>query len=101
MPSVCTESATFGQSFLKIQYCMEPEVRKFLATILHTMSLGLVWLLINTVLGIKLGLLFWGDQGAVWHIVFYAWLIVSFLVLLRYIIKKWKEVPLFDVDQQG
>ena len=79
---------------------MEPEVRKYLTTILNTMSMGLIWLLINTLFGIKMGLLFWGDTKPVWHVVYYFCVVVSFVLLLRYIIKKWKEVPRFGADEQ-
>jgi uncharacterized membrane protein YcaP (DUF421 family) len=79
---------------------MEPEVKKFLATIIQTMSMTLLWLLLNTVFGIKMELLFLDGKITIWHGVYYLCLIGSFLLLVRYIRKKWKEVPRFDLDQQ-
>lgn len=79
---------------------MEPEVRKFLAVIVQCISMGLLWMLLNTFFGIKLGLLFLDEEVTVWHGVYYVCLIVSFLALLLYIRKKIKTVPKFGLDEQ-
>lgn len=74
---------------------MEPAVRLFLKTIVQTMSLMLLWMLLNTFFGIKLGLLFFDEGITVWHGVYYICMIVSFFYLLRHILAKWKKVPKF------
>ncbi|HSC52845.1 MAG TPA: hypothetical protein VLC98_04460 [Phnomibacter sp.] len=78
---------------------MEPEVKKFLATIVQTLSMTVLWMLINMVFGIKMGLLFLDGEITIWHGVYYLCMVASFIWLVMYIRKKWKEVPSFDVDQ--
>lgn len=79
---------------------MEPEVRKFLAVIVQCISMGLLWMLINTFFGIKLGLLFLDGEITVWHYVYYALLIASFVALVWYIRNKIKSVPKFGLDEE-
>lgn len=79
---------------------MEPDVRKFLATIVQTVSMTILWMLLNTVFGIKMELLFLDEKITIWHGVYYVCLIASFIALVLYIRKKWKEVPRFDLDQR-
>lgn len=77
---------------------MEPEVRLFLKTIVQTVSLTLIWMLLNTFFGIKLGLLFFDGPFSVWQIVYYVLLIATFILLLRYLLKLWKKVPKFGLS---
>jgi hypothetical protein len=74
---------------------MEPEVRIFLKTIVQTVSMGLLWMMVHTWLGIKEGLLFPEGEITLWHWVYYLALVLSFLWVLRYVIRKWKQVPKF------
>lgn len=67
---------------------MEPEVREFLQRILRTISLALLWLLINTIAGLKYEFAIIDGTHKVGTIIFYAWLIVSGYFLLR-IYKIW------------
>jgi hypothetical protein len=80
---------------------MEPDVRKFLAAIVQTMSMTVLWMLLNTVFGIKMGLLFLDEEITIWHGVYYLCLIASFIWLVIYIRKKWKDVPKFDLEQHN
>jgi phosphoglycerol transferase MdoB-like AlkP superfamily enzyme len=80
---------------------MEPEVRKFLAVIVQCISMGLLWMLLNTFFGIKLGLLFLDEKITIWHYVYYACLIASFIALVWYIRNKIKSVPKFGLDEEG
>jgi Ca2+/Na+ antiporter len=78
---------------------MEPDVKKFLSVIVQTMSMTVLWMLLNTVFGIKMGLLFLDEKITIWHGVYYLCLIASFIWLVLYIRKKWKEVPSFNLEQ--
>jgi len=70
---------------------MEPEVRRFLQKIVVTISVGLLWMLINTLVGIKWGWAFFEEGVQLGNIIFYIWLIGSLTLLLRYYWKIWKE----------
>lgn len=74
---------------------MEPTVRIFLITIVQSISWALLWMLTNTYFGIKLGLLFLDEEITVWHWIYYAAMIASFVWVFRHIMAKWKHVPKF------
>jgi uncharacterized membrane protein YcaP (DUF421 family) len=72
---------------------LEPVVRLFLKTIVQTMSMMLLWMLLNAFFGIKLGLMFLDEEITIWHGVYYLCMLVSFYFVMRYILAKWKHVP--------
>ncbi|HMP94725.1 MAG TPA: hypothetical protein PKD90_17725 [Phnomibacter sp.] len=74
---------------------MEPEVRLFLVTIVQTVSMGLLWMLVHTWLGIRMGYLFLDGDITIWHGIYYLGLIGSFVAVFIYIKRKWKKVQLF------
>jgi hypothetical protein len=78
---------------------MEPEIRKFLAVIVQCISMGLLWMLLNTLFGIKLGLLFLDEEVTVWHGVYYLCLLASFVALVWYIRKKIRSLPKFNPEE--
>ena len=68
---------------------MEPDVREFLVRIMQTISMSIVWLLINMTAGIYYELAFFVDKPTIWNYVYYLFFLVSFGFLLRYFWKKW------------
>lgn len=78
---------------------MEPEVRKFLAVIVQCISMALLWMLLNTLFGIKLGLMFLDEEVTVWHAVYYGCMLVSFVGLVWYIRNKIRSLPEFRPDE--
>jgi len=75
---------------------MEPEVRAFLARIVQTISLVLLWMLVNSLFGIKMGYLFLDEKITVWHLVYYVLMIASGIFVLMYLLRKWKQAPKYD-----
>lgn len=70
---------------------VEPEVKQFLQKIVVTIFLGLIWMLINTLAGIKWGYAFFEDGLELGNIIFYIWLVGSLTALLWYYWKIWKK----------
>lgn len=75
---------------------MEPEIRAFLVRIAKSISLVLLWMLIHTLFGIRKELFFFGEKPLVWHIVYYVLFVASAIWLLWYIIRIWKQAPVYD-----
>ena len=75
---------------------MEPEVGAFLARIAKSISLVLLWMLINTFFGIRKGLFFFDEGVTAWSIVFYIWFAGSGISLFWFILKIWKAAPTYD-----
>ena len=70
---------------------MEPEVRRFLKKIVLSLSLGLMWLIINLGVGIYAGFMVPEHGVTIGNIVFYIWMGLSLAGLLWYLLKLWKE----------
>jgi hypothetical protein len=69
---------------------MEPDVREFLVRIMQTISMSIVWLLVNMTLGIYFDFAFFENKPSSGNYLFYLWFIISFILLLRYFRNKWK-----------
>jgi hypothetical protein len=69
---------------------MEPDVREFLVRIMQTISMSIVWLLVNMTLGIYFDFAFFENKPSVVNYLFYFWFLISFILLLRYFRNKWK-----------
>ncbi len=69
---------------------MEPDVKAFLLVILNSISMAMIWLMLNMTFGIYFNFAFFDTGVSVGNILFYIFLITSFLFLLYYLRKKWK-----------
>ena len=69
---------------------MEPEVKNFLSKISTSLSVGLLWLLINTTIGIGFNFAFFEDKPSIGNYIFYAWFLISLCLLIVFYRKKWK-----------
>lgn len=70
---------------------MEPEVRAYLIRIVNTISMALLWMIINTTAGIKFGYGYWDKHFTIGNTIFYSWLIISFAALIWYMIRMWSK----------
>jgi hypothetical protein len=70
---------------------VEPGVRKYLIRIVNTLSLGLLWMALNSTFGIMYDYAFVHDKITTGNIVFYIWFVLSLTALLWWILKKWSE----------
>ena len=75
---------------------MEPEVRQYLIRILNTLSVGLLWMVINSTLGIMYDLAFVHEHITTGNILFYIWFILSFGAFLWWVIRLWSKPIDFD-----
>ena len=69
---------------------MEPEVREFLVKIMQSISMGLVWLLINMTIGIYFGFAFFEGSPTPGNYIYYIAFLGSLILLILYLRKKWK-----------
>ena len=68
---------------------MEPEVRNFLVKVASSLSLGLLWLLVNSTVGIYFNYAFFEHTPSVENYLFYVWLLLSLTFLIIYYRRKW------------
>ena len=69
---------------------MEPDVRAFLIKIVQSLSMGVLWLLINMSIGIYYGFAFFEGSPTLGNYIYYAGFLISLAALLIYLRKKWK-----------
>jgi hypothetical protein len=69
---------------------MEPEVRAFLQRIVWTLSIALLWLMINSVAGLRFELAIFDGTHQTATIIFYIWLPLSLFLMLKLFRKWWK-----------
>ena len=69
---------------------IEPDVRAFLIRIVQSLSMAMVWLLVNMTLGIYFELGFFENTPTLWNYIFYVWFLASLILLILYFRKKWK-----------
>ena len=68
---------------------MENETRDFLVLIVNTISKVLLWMMINTFVGIYFEFAFFEGMPSWQNIVFYFWFIASLTFLVLHLKKKW------------
>ncbi len=70
---------------------MEPEVVAFLKRVAFSIFLLFFWLVTTVVIGLKFNLAFINGSLSTGNVLFYVWMIGSFISLLLYLIKIWKK----------
>ena len=75
---------------------MDPQLRVYFIRIVNTLSLVVLWFIINATAGIKYKLAYVEETLTIPNIIFYSWMIGSLILLLWRIYKLW-EKPL-DID---
>lgn len=69
----------------------DPDVKKFLLKVLNSISLVLLWLLACATAGIYFELGYTSGKPVIYTILFYAGMLITFLLLLRYLYNTWKK----------
>ncbi|HUR67344.1 MAG TPA: hypothetical protein VMZ03_13420 [Chitinophagaceae bacterium] len=69
----------------------DPDVKKFLLKVLNSISLGLLWLMACATAGLYYGLAYSAGKPLIYTILFYAGMLISLLLLIRYFYNTWKN----------
>ena len=68
----------------------EPDLNKFFRKILFTIFFGLLWLMGGITVGIYYDMAGFNGKPLVYNILFYATMVLTLVLLIRYYIKLWK-----------
>lgn len=71
---------------------MEPEVVAFLKRVGLSIFLTFCWLALNVTVGLRFNLAFVEGSVSLGNILFYIWMVISFIMLLIYLLKLWSKV---------
>lgn len=69
---------------------MEDETRAFLVKIINTISIVLIWMLLNVFIGIYKDYAFFEDHPNWTNYLFYAFFLITLALLIRHLLRKWK-----------
>ena len=69
---------------------IEPEVKSFLSKIVTSLSAGLLWMLINSTIGIGFNFAFFENKPSIGNYIFYLWFLLSLFFLIKLYRKIWK-----------
>jgi hypothetical protein len=75
---------------------MEPGIREFFRRIVTTISLLILWMMINVTIGIKYNAAFFETKVHWYNIAFYIWLVISLVALIWLCLKTWQK-PIEDL----
>ncbi|MBS4043990.1 MAG: hypothetical protein KGZ59_09265 [Chitinophagaceae bacterium] len=70
---------------------MDPKFLQYIKQLLKTITLVLVWMTINIKYGIMENYAFPEEGFAQANYIFYTWFIISFIVVIWYLIKLWNK----------
>lgn len=70
---------------------MDPELKKYFRKVMYSFFFGLMWLAVNVTAGIYFELAYSNELPLVFIILFYAFLLISLIALLRYYYNTWKK----------
>jgi hypothetical protein len=69
---------------------MEPEAKEFLLKVASSISMALLWLVINSTTGIAFKFAFFEKKPGIGNYIFYIWFLLSLGGLIIYYRRKWK-----------
>jgi hypothetical protein len=69
----------------------DPEVKRYFRKIIYSFSFGLMWLMSGVTAGLYFGLAYRNDVPLVYNILFYAGLVFTLVLLLRYYYRLWRK----------
>jgi hypothetical protein len=78
---------------------LEPGVRTYLLRIVNTLSVGLLWLAINSTAGIMYDHAFVHEHISRGNIIFYCWFLISGTTFFWWIIRLWSKPIDFDEEE--
>ena len=76
---------------------MEPGIKEFFKRLSASIGLCILWMTVNLVIGVKYGYAFFEDKIHWSNIVYYIWVVASFIALIFLYFKIW-EKPIDHLD---
>lgn len=69
---------------------MEDETREFLVKIMQTISIVLLWMMLNVFAGLYKGLAFFDDSPRWYNYLYYVFFVGSLVALIIHLKRKWR-----------
>ena len=69
----------------------EPGVKKLFLKIIRSFTWGLIWMMSGVMLGLYYKLGYLGRRPIIYPILFYAGMLITLVILVRYLLRIWKD----------
>lgn len=69
----------------------DPQVKNYFLKILRSFSWGMLWMMSGVALGLYYKLAYFNRKPVIYTILFYAGMLITLLLLIRYLYKVWKD----------
>ncbi len=69
----------------------DPLVKKYFLKILRSFSWGMMWMMTGVMLGLYYKLGYFNRKPVIYTILFYAGMLITLLLLIRYLYRVWKD----------
>ena len=69
----------------------DPDIKKYFLKVLNSLCFGLLWLMAATTAGIYFKLGIPGEKPVIYTILFYAGMLLTLFLLIRYYYNTWKS----------
>ena len=70
---------------------MDPATKRYFIKIVYSFTWGLMWMMFVAFFGLYFGLAYVHHGVTIVNIIFYAVVLITFLLLLRYYYRSWKD----------
>lgn len=80
-----------GPSTSTMEQGWDPDVKKFLRKVLNSISMSLLWLMASATGGLYYELGYSAGKPVIYTILFYAVMLVTLLLLIRYLYNTWNK----------
>ena len=70
---------------------MEEDAKELLRRTLMTVSVGSLWLLVNSTFGLMFGWFFFDKRPTLGNYIFYTWFVISLVAMIWYFFKTWRR----------
>jgi len=77
---------------------MEPQLLQFLNRIMRTIGLGVLWMIVNSTIGLMWGYAYVGNHWQLGNMVYYIFLLLSLIGLLYILYKIWRHPIGIKID---
>ena len=77
---------------------MEPQLLQFLNRIIRTLGLVVLWMLVNSTIGLMWGYAYVGNRWQLGNMVYYIFLLLSLIGLLYILYKIWRHPIGIKID---
>jgi len=88
---VLAKNSTLPVETSRMEQGWDPDVKKYLRKVMNSLFFGLLWLMAGVTAGLYYELAYSNGKPVIYTVLFYAGLLISLLLFIRYLYTTWKK----------